>query len=350
MSTSKPLSYSSVQAFKDCRRKYFYRYILGLVPLDRGDALSVGSIAHKCLERLLTGCKNSGETIGYALGCLTDDNVRYIVSELFRDSVPQEEYSTDNLLLLQEMLVAWVHQARGSSLSGMKVLEVEWPFEFSVGRVKVKGFVDAIVSHNGMMFPLEHKTVSGGVTDRRIHNLMFNDQPSMYLSAVRQLLGADTNTVIYNFLPKSSLTRATATPFERRKYKADGTLYASMRDKDEDDASYSERLRNWYDEYADKFAIHMATKSDAQLSQYISEVANVKADIRHAKSYKRWYRNPSACQMLYCPYSSICLEQYEGGDQDNVESASALVNFTRDNSVAGISKSKAKKEKQGANQ
>ena len=45
-------TYSSLSAFRNCRRKYDYRYNQCLVPIERNETLFYGTVWHECLERL----------------------------------------------------------------------------------------------------------------------------------------------------------------------------------------------------------------------------------------------------------------------------------------------------------
>ena len=44
------LSASSIGCFKACPMRFYYRYVLGLVPIVEGDALRVGSNYHRIQE------------------------------------------------------------------------------------------------------------------------------------------------------------------------------------------------------------------------------------------------------------------------------------------------------------
>ena len=44
------LSVTSLQTFKQCPMRYYYRYILGLTPVEDTDALRVGTNYHRIQE------------------------------------------------------------------------------------------------------------------------------------------------------------------------------------------------------------------------------------------------------------------------------------------------------------
>jgi ATP-dependent helicase/DNAse subunit B len=50
MSDTISLSATSIGCFKQCPKRYFYRYILGLTPIEDTDALRVGTNYHRVQE------------------------------------------------------------------------------------------------------------------------------------------------------------------------------------------------------------------------------------------------------------------------------------------------------------
>ena len=49
------VSYSQVSCFKDCRKKYKFRYIEGLVPKKTKGFLTIGKAVHKAIEAYYGG-------------------------------------------------------------------------------------------------------------------------------------------------------------------------------------------------------------------------------------------------------------------------------------------------------
>ena len=66
---------SSIQKFLACQRAYYYRYELGLLPIQTTDALSFGRAYHACLE-----AKNNGQSLEDCLKAglviLADDEIQ----------------------------------------------------------------------------------------------------------------------------------------------------------------------------------------------------------------------------------------------------------------------------------
>ena len=44
------MSATSISCYKSCPKRYFYRYILGLTPIEDSDALRVGTSYHRVQE------------------------------------------------------------------------------------------------------------------------------------------------------------------------------------------------------------------------------------------------------------------------------------------------------------
>jgi hypothetical protein len=159
----------------------------------------------------------------------------------------------------------------------------------------------------GSLYIIEHKTIAGGVTEKRLNHLLIDNQASIYTAAAKAV-GYDVSGVIYNFIPKPTIERHLATPMEKRKYKQDGTLYANQRSEDECDDAYIARVDEWYQKNELSFVQHLVVRNAAENASAIGMAESVIGDIHHAASTSRYYRNPDACKMFGCPYFSVCVE------------------------------------------
>lgn len=287
------MSASSIGTFMSCRRKYYFQYVEGLQPLVRAVPLSFGSAVHAGLEHVFKTLDCSHGSIKRAV------EGSYSVDELNESGVEP--------LVAVETVHAFVNSVDWGRWQFWKV--EPW-FEVMLGHGRrLRGRFDGIVQIDGSLFILEHKTVSGAVTEKRLSHLLWDQQASLYVaSAWKQ--GLDVKGILYNFLPKPTISQATATPEHKRKYKKDGTLYANCREFDETNEEYIERVREWYASRSvpEYFRQHIVTRNEAQVEAMVDNVKRIASDIRRAESQGDWYMNPQACQVLSCPYASVCLE------------------------------------------
>lgn len=307
------LSATSIECFMSCRRQYWFRYIQKLRPLRRETPLTMGSAVHSGQEYLFKCCVDSP-----------------IDRDALRETV-LGEYSADELalagtdpLVAIEMVMAWDKAVEWREK--WKFLEVEPKLRVpaGTGRRLIVRF-DGVVQDRKTKtkYILEHKTIKGRVDDRRLNHLLWDTQASVYVLAARET-GHDVAGIIYNFMPKPTFTKALATPSDKRKYKKDGTLYSNMREDDETDEEYMQRVRDWYTENMFDptfFRQHIVMRNKNQVEMMVNQVKMIASDIRACERAGTFYMNPAACKILSCPYQQVCLE-----DTPEVRDANYRVN------------------------
>jgi hypothetical protein len=286
------ISASSLRSFLGCKRRYMFEYVERLRPVTRAAPLTIGSAVHSGMRHLLSSSS-----------IVTKEGIREAVTEAY---APEEiELAGPEPEIAVEAVCAFDAHV---NWRGWDILETEKRFEIQVGHGRrLIGYMDGVVAQDGILYTLEHKTASGGVSDAYLHHLLWDIQATAYIMAARAM-GYEVCGVLYNFLPKPTIKRLYATPEECRKYKRDGSLYASQRVFDETDAEYVERVRAWYAENGDLFSQHIATRNDNQLKSMVTSISQIVTDMRRCESTGAYYRNPGACAIMSCPFASICLE------------------------------------------
>lgn len=141
-------SISRIKLFKACRRAYQLKYIYNLEPVEKADALEVGSNYHSEIEELY---RNGGVAIA--------------------------NYSKE-----EAMAVAYQKYI----FPQFKVKLVEQWLEKPIGRHTLIGRVDGI-SEDGLL--VEHKTTSADVSEEYEFNLQWDEQilAYMYLTGAREV-------------------------------------------------------------------------------------------------------------------------------------------------------------------
>lgn len=307
------LSASSIECFMSCRRQYWFRYIQQLRPLHRETPLTMGSAVHSGQEYLFNCCLDHP---------IDEDTLREVVLGEYNDDELRLA-GTDPLVAI-EMVKYWDRAVDWRNK--WELLEVEPKFSVSAGTGRrLIGRFDGVVQDRKTKtkYILEHKTVKGRVDDKRLNHLLWDTQASVYVLAAREM-GHEVAGIIYNFMPKPTFARATATPEDKRKYKKDGTLYANMRDTDETEEEFLSRVRVWYSENMFDptfFRQHIVMRNKSQVDMMVGQVKMIASDIRTCERQGTFYMNPAACKILSCQYQQVCLD-----DTPEVREANYRVN------------------------
>ena len=240
------LTASMIRAYKSCPKLYEFQYIHMLKPEKTPTALETGSNYHAQLERLLTGQS------------IDDTGLPGIMARAFDRFIPWREW-------------------------GIREVEREFSVKLTPF-LYMKGKIDAICADG---VPVEHKTVGQSIsTDtstglKYMDKLAWDDQVSYYLLALSLERNEPVTTVRYTACQKPSI---------RLK-------------QGEAEEAYLDRCREWYDETKVRdFEVH---RSEAELQRTEEEVRELASEIRRRKTF---FRNPSHCSLIGCPYATICLD------------------------------------------
>ena len=217
------LSASWINEFKACPMRCYYKYILGLRPIEKTDALRMGTNWHKLLE--IMELKQGGLCPDCHPGDVTDNcplcdgtgvfqnspmdaAIRYI--DLVYAEVPpnkaREEWLIEKTILIYSLSAYnWYY----SEANELKTIDSEMPFEIplynpetgkALPNVKVVGKIDALVEDTGgHQFVKESKSTTKAIdpdSDFWKH-LSLNVQCNMYPLAT-QILTGKTGGVIYD--------------------------------------------------------------------------------------------------------------------------------------------------------
>lgn len=238
------ISASKLKTFKSCRRKYELSYIELLEPVQKEEALQMGSDYHKNIEKIL-----KGEEIELNTNSVED-------AKIFAMTVAFEKYILPNL---------------------PKVEKVEQKFMYlldSEENYVVEGIIDALTDEG---IVVEHKSSGTPLDEKYIYRLNWDDQVPIYLLATK------TNKCYYDVCQKPTI-----------RLKKDETL-----------EEYTKRCIDWYDENTEnKVGVFSVVRTDEELKEKYDELLAMCKEMENAKVF---YRNQSNCSMISCPYSSICL-------------------------------------------
>ncbi len=263
------LSQGGFQCARDCKRKFQYRYEMGLQRRggDDSDALNFGRLWHKVAAEY-----DIRQTMIYM--------VEYIMG---LDS------SQDNKTRVASMLYGYANRWPGFDFMALQEQEIEVSIRNpSTGRLSQRfsqyGFLDKLaLRHDGSIWLHERKTaatIGGGY----IEKLFSDSQITGYYAALRDM-GIDVQGVVYDVALKPKL---------RQK-------------KTETEADFYGRIREWH---MQPEAYHMEEMyvSDRQVQDWREDVWMVTQEILAARRAGMWPRNTGRCFDYYrqCEYLSLC--------------------------------------------
>ena len=250
-------SISRIKLFKACRRAWELRYLEGLRPVEKSEALEIGSNYHELLEHL------------YSEGSF--------------DGV-QEEYSKEQAMAVAYKKYIYPH---------FKVKAVEEWHERMVDGFIVCGRIDGRATDGCIV---EHKTTSQEITEAYEYSLMWDEQILMYML----LTGA--RKVYYTVCRKPTI--------RQKKGESDEEFFNRMVEWYDTDTHAKIRLLviERTDEEVEAFKEELAVVLNEIWSCILTQTKT-----------GRFYRNTAYCQKWgrMCEYASVCL--HYDPDQEYIE-------------------------------
>ncbi len=313
------LTYSALNTFRNCPRKYKNRYLDNLRPRERPDALSFGSVIHTAIE-LWYRSQNAESRL--------------------RDVLTYIDDAFENRVVDSNQMVQW-HLAtamiRGYSeryaTEEFEVVEVEKEFVGEIrnpdtGRqsqtFRIAGKVDGIVRCHDGLYLLEHKTASS-VDASYLDKLWTDTQIALYCYYLREL-GYPIVGVIYNVLLKSRLKQGkgeTQEEYEIRHAelaaKNKSGKSTAKRQMPETDEEFQSRLNEWYSR-PEAFHREFIYLSEDRLAMLQDEVWEITQQYLDARRRGKWLLNTSNCFSYQrpCEYLAYCQSGFNPNVADNL--------------------------------
>lgn len=328
--TLNTLTHSSIQTFKECRRKFYYSYIKGIRPAIDKPVLRLGSAVHEGLD-LLAKEHSLAETVG-----IIRDS--YDSIEAYNDEfIQQLDYEATTACQLVEIYdKAWENQ-------DIEIIESEQAFELPIinpetgqehPQFKQAGKKDRICKLPDKRLALmETKTTSADISPGSDYRNMtaINQQVSMYMAACQDE-GKDVQTCLYDCIRKPSIKPTPVPLLDEDGYKIvldrDGNRVNNRNNKPRQTASkadgyeiqtrdmtaqeWREKLRtellNNIERYYQRFEV---ARLSHELGEFRFELWEIAEDIGEAMRTGRFYRNTNSCQRWgsLCPYYEFCSGQ-----------------------------------------
>jgi len=316
MTVSLPILTSSrMTAFKTCPRLHFFRYEVGLRPIKTPEALRIGTAFHLGLDARASGKSVDDATAAAIAGYAN-------VPRWANTPETVREWQAESAVvyaLLNAYFWYWERNEVAASLRPVRVVATEQVFSLPLRKPdgkrsrlwRLAGKMDKIVElADGRLALMEHKTTSDSVAPDSDYwpPLALDAQISLYYGAAKSL-GYDIQTILYDVARKPKLEPYSATPADKRKYKADGTLYANQRAEDETLDAYADRL--WADitgKPETYFARQEIPRLAADLSDFDDDLWAL-SQLMHTARKNNWHpRNPSSCRKWgrLCEHAGHC--------------------------------------------
>lgn len=307
-------TYSMLRLFRNCRKACEYRYINGLVPLEKDKNLEFGTVIHECLE---IWHSNMG--------------IKNVIAHIDQ-AYPNREQDDSQLSNWHLATAIMVSYSEKYPIEDFEVVELEKTFEGPIinpdtneilKEFSLSGKVDGIVKQNGEYFILEHKTASQ-IDEGYLDRLWIDFQIIIYAWYIEQSLGIRISGVIYNVIVKSKIRQSkgeTELEFEARRNeliaKSKTGKSSAKRKMPETNEDFQIRLKDKYSEPG-MFHRELIYISQDQFNELRNELWELSNAIIDARNRKAFYRNTSLCFQYGrpCPYFMICRS---GGNPNVIE-------------------------------
>jgi len=318
------LTYSALNIFRNCPRKYKLRYIDLLRRPEQPEATAFGTLIHEALRLWYTLPAD-----GHRLLAILD-----FVDKQFgaRAADPRQKAQWH---LARAMMVGYAARYAGEEF---EVLHVEKGFEGEIrnpdtGRLSqtftIAGKVDGTVRAEGELYLIEHKTASS-LTSDYLDRLWTDTQIALYCFYLRQQ-GLPIVGVIYNVLLKARLQQRSGETQEQ--YEARRTALAAKnksgrstakRQEPESDEEFQARLAEWYSR-PEAFHRERIYLSEDRLAMLQEEVWEATQQYLDAKGRGKWPMNTSYCFSFQrpCEYLPYCQSGFSPIVRDNLYQVAA---------------------------
>lgn len=309
---------SMVSCFQECRKKYEYRYIRGLVPVEKKPALAFGSVIHKGLESVFKSIRyyqrTRHETETYSTN-LNVDFIRCCAEQVVKSESELEGLSAEDsckaLALLQWYITLYTEEDATETIED--VIFVEEEFRAALRNINgrksrlldVCGKVDGVVrlKSDGKLYILEHKTASI-VDEGYLDRVEIDWQIALYAMEMSRILEEPVVGAIYDILIKPGIRMKqgeTDEEFEARK--AQSKTGKIKRKEAETEYEFECRLEETINEL--NFVRKIVLFEKDRMKEFMEEFWSVTKDITQCNCF---YKNTGSCNKYgVCPYMKLCI-------------------------------------------
>lgn len=249
---------SRLKVFLECRKKYYWNYVVGLEPKEKSDALSIGGAVHEGLYAFYRdfSTRPREERVITAIAAA--------VKEVDEANIPPERK-----IAVREMTITVLDQyLERYKEDNLEIIRAEMPFEIIIGRYLYTGRIDLLARLNGDLYVVEHKT-TGLQLDKFIKTFVLDFQTTGYTYAARRITGENVIGAIVNGMKKPRT--------------AGGKV---------------------------EFIRDIFPRSEEDLTLWEKQIIEIRRDVDRCHNRESmWYQNTSQCVSIFgeCPYRRLCM-------------------------------------------
>lgn len=194
------LTYTSLETFKQCRQKYFHRYMSGIVPIIKSDALLFGSAMHEALQALFETIESDQQGSG-----AHED--KHSLSVRLQAMINAMNMPAIERAKLKGLIIGYINKWYESDCNDYEVIDVEHEFFNKIdSKACITGKVDGILKRKSdeKYFILEHKTASI-VDEDYIAQKQIDTQTMMYAAFVERTMNFEVSGAIHDIITKQKI-------------------------------------------------------------------------------------------------------------------------------------------------
>lgn len=277
---------SSIQAFLNCPKLYWFKYVKCLEGRAYSSPLGFGTFFHAEVERFAGG-RIDGTEQEYA---------RFLSTKLqeYRQQIDIDRRLAERYFELWKAVWASGHPFDNNQFEWLAA-EREWVFSLGESDDGLAGKSDGLVRHKptGAIFLYELKTATDRDREGYVHRLELDRQVSANLLALKAE-GIDAQGVLYDVAWKPAIRRLTG-----RKTKPDETP-----------EEFADRMIQTVAENPPEFfQRQMIYRSESVLSDYRADLG-LQFEAIHRARQKGFYRNTGSCNDFgrLCAFFGACVE------------------------------------------
>lgn len=200
------VTYSSLECFKQCRQKYFHRYIANICPVLKSNALEFGSQMHLILQHLFE-CIESQQAQN-----VSEYEPKGSVIDRLCQMIDIAEMDATDRAKLKGLIIGYVNKYYDKDCQEYEIVDVEREFKYTMPNYSSQynttfiGKVDGIVKRksDGKYFILEHKTAAI-VDDDYIAQKQIDSQTMTYSLFIQETMGIKVSGAIHDILTKQKI-------------------------------------------------------------------------------------------------------------------------------------------------
>lgn len=374
------MSATSIACVKKCPTMYYYRYRLGLSPIEDTDALRIGTNYHRvqeiydaepggaceCILDEVEGEPNDGCTLCEGTGRNPDDPMDAVVRHLNeRYSTPPlsktvEEWQTEKITILYTLIgYRWWYEQQDQ---GYEVENLELPFDIDLlspitgAKLKgrLRGKIDRVFSCGANRFVHDYKSTSKAIDPDSTFwsHLTLDTQTRLYTYAAAQL-GLGMCGVLYDAWHKPGIKPKKLSQSDSKKFVASGEycgekfeIVCPLHPTTHKEASelfingtkvtiehgakectfairetpemFGARLLQDITERPEfYFARKEIVYHSTDIEAFQWELFNVYHNIRSMARHNRWTHHEHECEATFkCPYIDFCYNHIEVGPDE----------------------------------